>query len=107
LIYPSWRFTEIPHEAKPGEGFKGVVRDIDLPPVKPLSLRARVSVMVVVPSLSKCNQRKYEAVLAVVAGFETSLTDDMSERVDAECSVIEQSGADTEPPREHLKGARS
>ena len=79
------------------------MRDIDLPPIEPLPLRAWIPVMVVVPSLSKGDEREDEAVLAVVAGLETGLSKDVSERVDAEGSVVEESCADAEAPGEHLK----
>lgn len=79
------------------------MRDINFPPVEPLSLRAWVSVVVVVPSLSKGDEGEDEAVLAIVTGFESGLADNVSERVDAEGAVVEQRSADAETPREHLK----
>ena len=54
------------------------MRDIDFPPVKTLTLRTRISVMVVVPSLSKRDECEEEAVLAVVTCLKTRLTDDVS-----------------------------
>jgi hypothetical protein len=79
------------------------VGDINLPPVEPLTLGARIAVVVVVPPFAEGDDREEEAVLAVVARLEASLTEYMREGVDAECSVIEERCADAESPREHLK----
>lgn len=59
--------------------------------------------VIVVPALSKGDEREDEAVLAVVSRFEPSFPDDVGKRVDAECPVVEERCADTEAPGEHLK----
>ena len=79
------------------------MREVYFPPVEPLSLRAGVSVVVVVPSLSQCDQSEDEAVLAVITGLKARFADDVSERVNAEGSVIEQGSAYAEAPCKHLK----
>jgi hypothetical protein len=53
LVDACWRFAQIPHQAEPRETLEDIVGDIDLPPVEALSLRARVAVMVVMPTLSE------------------------------------------------------
>ena len=105
FVDTSWGFTEIPYEPEPREHFEGVVRDVDLPPVEALALRARVSVVVVMPSLAKGDDREEEAVLAVVARLEASLSEHVSEGVNAEGAVVEERCADAESPREHLERA--
>ena len=79
FINTSWGLTEIPYKTEPRERFKGVVRDVDLPPVEALTLRARVPVVVIMPSLAKGNDCEEEAVLAVVAGLEASFSEHVSE----------------------------
>lgn len=79
------------------------MRDVDLPPVEALTLRARVAVVVVMPSLAKGDDREEEAVLAVVACLEASLSEHVSEGVNTEGAVVEERSADAESPREHLK----
>ena len=77
--------------------------DINFPPVESLTLRAGISVMVVMPPLSEGDERENEAILTVITRFESSLTHDVRKRVDAECTMIQKGGADTETPREHLE----
>ena len=77
--------------------------DINFPPVESLTLRAGISVMVVMPPLSEGDERENEAILTVITRFESSLAHDVRKRVDAECAVIQQGSADTETPREHLE----
>ena len=42
------------------------MRDVDLPPVETLALRARVVVVVVVPTLTESNKREQEIIPAVI-----------------------------------------
>lgn len=59
--------------------------------------------VIVVPSLSKGDEREDKAVLAVVSRLESGLSDDVGKRVDAECSMVQERCADAEAPGEHLK----
>ena len=59
--------------------------------------------MVVMPSLAERNEREHKTVLAVIAGFESSLTYNVCHRIDAESSVVQKRCADAETPCEHLK----
>ena len=58
--------------------------------------------VIVVPSLSEGNQGEQPVIAAVVSGWKTSLTDQVSKRIDAEGTVVQQRCADEESPREHL-----
>jgi hypothetical protein len=81
------------------------VGDINLPPVEPLALRTGIAMMVVMPSLAKGDDREDEAVLTVVTCLESSFSEYVSERVNAERTVIEQGRTDAKSPCKHLKGA--
>jgi hypothetical protein len=50
------------------------MRDINFPPIETLTLRARVAVMVIVPTFAQGDKREDEAVFAIVASLEASLT---------------------------------
>jgi len=79
------------------------VRNIYFPPIKSLPLRAWITVMIVVPTLSEGDKREYETIFAVIRGFKTSAPNYVSGRVNHECSVIEQCGANTKSPGKKLK----
>lgn len=78
------------------------MRNIDLPPVKTLPFRAWVSVMVVVPTLPKSDQRQNEAVLTVVGRLKAATPDDVSCRINHKRTVVKECGTDTEAPSEEL-----
>lgn len=63
--------------------------------------------VVVVPALSQGDERKDEAVAAVVIGFETSITPDVRHGIDAGGSVEQESGADEKSPNQHLRAIRT
>ncbi len=60
--------------------------------------------VIVVPTLSKGDEREDEAILAIIARFESGFTHDVSERVNTKCAVVQEGSADAKTPREHLKG---
>ena len=53
-----------PDQSQPGEQQKNVVRDVDLPPGKPLPYRSGIAVMVVVPAFPEGEQGDPEVVAA-------------------------------------------
>src|SRR5690606_20808135 len=50
FLHDRWRYRlESPDETRPRQGLEAVVRDVDLPPIEPVSGARHVTVMVVVP----------------------------------------------------------
>lgn len=97
--------SNIPDDTKPGEDDKNIVGDIDLPPVHSLTFRPGISVVVVMPPLTKGNKREKKAVSAVIGGLEPTSSPHMGQRVDNEGSVVEKRGAHAKTPDEELKRA--
>src|SRR5215510_16296462 len=65
---PFVRSAEIGCNSKQTEELQDVVRHVDLPPPKSLPAAVHELVMVVVPTLSQCDERKKEIISAVIAG---------------------------------------
>ena len=107
LINPLRIRADVPHDAEPTQGDENVMRDVDLPPVHPLSFGTRISVMIVMPSFTERDECEKKAVSAVVGRFESSLAPHVRERVDDERSVVQQGRADAESPDKKLRGVRS
>jgi hypothetical protein len=62
--------------------------DVDLPPVKALALRARVAMMVVVPTFAEGHESKDEAVLRIIASLKTLRAYQVGEGINEESAVI-------------------
>ena len=90
--------AEIPYQPKERQRTQHVVTDIKLPPVETLVGGALVVVVIVVPAFAQRDEGHQGAVLALVCGLVTHSANDVAERVDAECSVIGDHGADKETP---------
>jgi hypothetical protein len=64
-------------------------------------------VVIVVPPFAQGNERQEPVITAVIGGWESSLSDQVCEGVNAERAVVEKHGADEEAPYEHLPTVRS
>ncbi len=99
--------AEVPDEAGPGEGFQGVIGDVDFPPVEALRGGHHVVVMIVVPAFAQGDEGQQEAVAAVVIGLEASFSEEMGQGVDGGGGVEQRGGADEESPDEQLPAVRA
>ena len=58
--------------------------------------------MIVVPSFAEGDQRDQKIVATVIFGGITSPAETMRQRIDQECSVVDEDCADKEAPYRHL-----
>src|SRR5256885_2021136 len=98
-------FAEVPDEAEPGEGFEGVVSDVDFPPEEALAGAGHVMVMIVVPAFAEGHESEEPVVAAGVRGLVTARTEKMRERIDGEGVMPEERGAEAEAPEDERKAA--
>ncbi len=101
-VHALWRNSQVPDQSEPRKYLQDVVRNVDLPPVKALTLRAGIVVVVVVPPLAQRNQGQEPVITTVVSRWKTTLADQMGEGIYAESSVVQKHCADKEAPHKHL-----
>lgn len=66
LIHALWRNAKVPYQAEPRKHGQDVVRDVDLPPVKSLSFRPRIVVVIVMPTFAEGDQSQEPMIAAVI-----------------------------------------
>ena len=93
-----WNFAKFANEAEPGKHFKGVIGDVDFPPIEPLTRAGHVVVMVVVPAFPQSDEGEHPIVLAGVRGREAAIAENVGERVDGERAMPEKRSAEAESP---------
>jgi len=93
---------EIPHQTNFGHQPKHPEGGIKLPFPETLTNRAREKVMVVVPSLPKGDQCDPCVVATFVIGIESSLSEQVGDRVDREGPMIESDGWHQKSPGQPL-----
>jgi hypothetical protein len=103
LVDSLWWNSQIPDKAQPRKGFQNIMRDINFPPVKSLSLRSRIAVVVVMPSFSEGDQGEQPVVSTFVGGLESLFPNQVGEGVNTEGSVIEENRRDKKAPHKHLE----
>ena len=64
-----------------------------------MTRRARIEMMIIVPPISKREERDEDVVAALVRTCEPARADQMANGVDAVDSVVNEHGADEEAPR--------
>src|SRR3984957_125471 len=98
--------AQVPDYAAGLEQLERVVRDVDFPPVKSVSRRCRVMMVVVVPALAERDHREREAVAAVVVGLVAAPAEDVRQRIDRKGAVREDDSRNKKSPDEHLRAGR-
>jgi len=96
--------AEVADEAEPGEELQAIVGEIDLPPVEALAGGGHEIVMVVVPAFAESHQGEQPVVLAGVGGREAAIAENVRKRIDGECAVPEEDGAQEKAPDEQRPG---
>ena len=86
---------------------EAVIGEVDFPPEKSLPGGGRVMVMVVVPSLSKRDERQPEIIAALIARLIALPPEHMGQGVDGKSGMCQHNGGDEKAPDEHLGSARA
>src|SRR5208282_2255724 len=97
--------AQIPHQPAPGHHLQRVIRHINLPPVKTLPRRGHKVVVIVVPAFAERQHRQQPVVPARVARFVAPGPKQMRKRVDRECVVPNQHGAQAKSPNKQRPSA--
>jgi len=94
------RPSEIPHDPQPRQQRQDVIGHVYFPP-EPSLIGGRLIVMViVVPAFSTAEYGKNETVLTPVVGFVPDSTDQVRERIDEECTMIQRGRRNKHAPDE-------
>ena len=68
-----------------------------------MARRARIEMMIIVPPVSKCEERNKDIVPTLVRTFKAARPEKMANCVDAVDSVMNEHSAYEEPPRQKLQ----
>src|ERR1700732_717387 len=93
---------QVPDQSEKRHHLQQIKCDVEFPPIKALTHRRRIVMVIVVPALAQRNDREPRVVAAGIAGLVALSAEHVRERVDGVCAVVNQHGRYEESPDQHL-----